>query len=321
METATALEPTTTGDTMPDVVSIDEARQHAQRVARETVCLEVTLGTLGTRRKVSSNAVETDADRTMVHVGKDIIDSPQLAEIKKLDAGIRQQLRRWAVPASMLKGGHYLLPVGLVETADAWLRDEYAKRTALVADFCDAYPALAEAAADRLGSLYNPADYPAVDDVRQAFKQRTSMMAFVVPDRLRTLNPDLFRRERERFEATWREAADEIRTGLRAMFADLVTHMADRLTPDPDGKKKVFRDTLVTNLTEFLDTFAARNVTDDQELDRLVGHMRDLTRGVDPELLRGDDTLRDHVGTQCAAIKAQLDSMIETRTRKITLDD
>ena len=103
---------------------------------------------------------------------------------------------------------------------------------------------------------------------------------------------------------------------------ELVKHARERLAPAPDGKPKVFRNSLVKNLNEFLDTFLIRNIGDDQELAGLVEQMRSLAAGVAPEDLRTSDSLRRSWTAELGRIESSLTSMIiEKPMRQIRFDD
>ena len=75
-------------------------------------------------------------------------------------------------------------------------------------------------------------------------------------------------------------------------LGSLVSHLAERLSGEADGKPKVFRDTAVTNLTEFLERFQRLSIGTDESLEQLVEQARSLVTGIVPEDLRQRDTLR-----------------------------
>jgi hypothetical protein len=118
------------------------------------------------------------------------------------------------------------------------------------------------------------------------------------------------------------EAADEIQQVLRTAMGELVGHMRDRLKEGPDGKPLKFKESTVSKLVEFLDTFEFRNVTDDMELSALVGKARELLKGVDAEDLRTTAHLRGKVQQGMAEIAAQLDTMVVKKgTRKFRIEE
>jgi hypothetical protein len=75
-------------------------------------------------------------------------------------------------------------------------------------------------------------------------------------------------------------------------FARLVSHLSERLTSDVDGERKIFRDSAITNLTEFFERFKRLNVRSNGDLDRLVETAQRTLSGVDPHIVRNSDSLR-----------------------------
>ena len=63
-------------------------------------------------------------------------------------------------------------------------------------------------------------------------------------------------------------------------MAELVQHLVERLQPGADGKPKVFRDSLVRGMEEWLSDFSARNLAQDGELSSLVERARELLHPV-----------------------------------------
>ncbi|EGF29900.1 hypothetical protein RBWH47_02242 [Rhodopirellula baltica WH47] len=106
-------------------------------------------------------------------------------------------------------------------------------------------------------------------------------------------------------------------------FADeleqLVTHLGERLRGDGDGSPKVFRDTAVTNLTEFLDRFQRLNIRSDDQLDRLVADARRIVGGVVPQQLREQSELRQRVATELSRVEASLEGWMTERPRRSIL--
>ena len=97
-------------------------------------------------------------------------------------------------------------------------------------------------------------------------------------------------------------------------FDEATSH--ERLSAQGDGEKKIFRDTAVTNLTEFFDRFRQLNVQSNQQLDHLVGEAQQLVRGIEPQALRANETMRQHVATQLSRVQSVLDGMMIDRPRR-----
>jgi hypothetical protein len=105
-------------------------------------------------------------------------------------------------------------------------------------------------------------------------------------------------------------------------MADLVAHMAERLKDGADGKPLKFKQSTVSNLVEFLSNFSFRNVTDDHQLQSLVGRARDLLQGVAVDDLRTSGDMRMRVQQGMAALAADLDGMlVKAGGRKMRLTE
>ncbi len=248
-----------------------------------------------------------------------IVDSAELKAIGRFDREIRRYLYNICLPFEI---GIHLLPIAALETVEERLRRFAADRTELGKAFLAAYPTLCQDAAKRLRGFYNPADYPPVDEVAREFGFSWQYVSFGVPDQLKGISQEVWEQEREKAAQRMAEASSEIQQVLRQSMADLVTHMAERLKEGPDGKPLKFKQSTVSNLVEFLSNFSFRNVTDDLELQELVGQARGLLKGVDADDLRTVGDVRIRVQQGMAEIAAQLDGMrLKTGNRKLRLAD
>jgi hypothetical protein len=285
------------------------------------ICLSLTVGCLGTRRKVPATSVQVEADRDMLHVSKAILESKELDAIKTLDGELRTWLGKRALP-SPFRRGTYLVPIALVEEVDGKIGEYQEKRAGLVARFLAAYDASVEDAKKRLNGLFDVSDYPGAEKVRAAFYVDVRYLAFGVPEKLEGIRKDIFEREKAKAAASWKEASEEVRQALRAGLADLADHLVERLQGNGDGKPKVFRDTLVENMTDYLDLFDPRNVTDDTQLALLVERCRNILDGLDADALRSSAAIRTKVRDGMTQVRGALDTMVIDRpARRIVLED
>ena len=249
----------------------------------------------------------------MISAQKTLLSSEHLKTIDHYDGEIRKFLYTRCLP-SLFKDGVYLVPTSLIEEVEAKLTAFAEKRRQLVAAFLEAYPSLMEDAKTRLRTTYNAADYPPVERLEMAFRMDWRYVAFSVPGTLKTVSKDLFRKEQEKAANQWQEALEEIRALLRTHLGEMVKHMVDRLSgTGKDGKPKIFKNTLVTNMTEFLDTFTARNITDDKELSEVVAKVRELLNGVDAQTLRTSSALRQSLRNEFCSLQGTLDSLVTSR--------
>ncbi len=283
---------------------------------------------IGTRKKVDSSRVsikntDQQPDADAIGVSKKILDCPEYDAIATADNDISQFLRRRALTCSMFKRGVYLVPIQALQAIDDRVeRFKSERANELVPAFLAVYDQAREHARDTLGPLFDVADYPSIDQVRAAFRSESRYMELGTPGTLRHINPDVFEREQAAFRDRLESAADEIQTALRDSFADLVGHMAERLGKTETGKPRIFRDTLVSNLREFLDSFDSRNIADDDQLSALVQQARDSLGNRTPDQLRRVPAARDAARAAMEDIKARLDTMtMDKPGRKFDFDE
>src|SRR5205814_5770400 len=99
-------------------------------------------------------------------------------------------------------------------------------------------------------------------------------------------------------------------------FAKLIEHLTERLSDSGTGERRVFRDSVLTNLVGFFSRFRELNVRSNEELDRLVEQAQRVVSGVAPQELRDNNVLRQHVATQLAGVQSVLDGMMVDRPRR-----
>lgn len=284
-----------------------------------TVFLRLSQTMIGNTRKVNNSQVEVDADKTMIRVSKQLLESPQLEAIRSFDGKVRAWLDSRCLP---FESGIRLLPVGLIEEVDAKLEEFGQERAALVDSFVSAYEELKAAAKVKLNGLYDPRNYPSVSEVRGKFAMEHQYLSFDTPATLSEISSDVFNREREKLAQRLDDAYTEARTILRETCRDLVGHLREKLEPTADGKRKRLHETTLTGLQEFLANFSVRNITDDAELTRIVEQAKAVLEGRNVEALRDFDAVRSQVHQDLQAIESEIDRhLIQPAHRRLSLVD
>jgi hypothetical protein len=180
----------------------------------------------------------------------------------------------------------------------------------LVEAFLSIYSWRAEVGRRALGVLADAAAYPPPEVVRRAFRLGWSWFSLGAPAALEGLQGGLFAREKAKLQASFADALEESRVALRTMAAGLVDHLLVRLAPGPDGRRKRFEASTVTNLLEWCDGFSARNLADDAALAAEVAKIRRCLAGVSAEDLRGSSWTRRGVAADLEAVKGVLDGLL-----------
>jgi hypothetical protein len=94
------------------------------------------------------------------------------------------------------------------------------------------------------------------------------------------------------------------------------------LKPGEDGKAKGLHANRLTKLSDFLQMFDVRNVTNDAELQTLVDKCKKVFDGVEVKDLKKDTALRDMVLQGLAPASQELASMVTARpARAISFED
>jgi len=176
------------------------------------------------------------------------------------------------------------------------------------------YVELRSAARHRLGDLFDASDYPM--SLIGLFGIEHEYPSVEPPSYLRQLNPELYEQECQRMQARFDEAVQLAEQAFTEELGRLVEHLGERLSGDVDGKAKVFRDTAVTNLTEFFQRFQALNIRSNEQLDDLVSRAQQVLGSIEPQLLRDNTSLRQRLVTQLSSVQSSLDGLMVDRPRR-----
>ena len=291
----------------------------ARRLRSTMAAVRLSFVWFGTRKSLSPQQKEEAADSfgaegTFLSAAKKLFDTRHPA-FKAVTAVRGRAVSLWkGLSLPFPEPGIRLIRHDDVPVFDVQLTSLRAELEEAVAALDDHYGELRAAARERLGRLYNPADYP--DSLVGLFKVEHDFPSVEAPAYLRELSPELYRQEQARVTARFEEAVRLAEEAFLAEFAKLVGHLTDRLSGGDDGKPKVFRDSAVENMSEFFARFRSLNVRSNAELDALVEQAQRVVRGVEPQQLRDNATLRQQVAAQLSGVQATLDGLLVDRPRR-----
>jgi hypothetical protein len=295
----------------------------------KTICLVLNIGRFGNKRKASLAPVKVDDDKQvdadrkkLLKLTKQLIESPELVAISQFDSALTAKIRRLAFK-SYLKGGVHRIPIVQVPEAEAILDAAIPERLLLVDRAVAVYQTRVDETLARLGDgLGNPLDYPSAERFRAKFYLEYSYLSFETPGRLKAVSAEIFKKEVDKQRVKLASVAGECQQAMRAGLLQLIDHLADRLSPSADGKKKRLHETTIGHLNDFLSTFELRNVTDDTDLGAIVEQARNVMKGLDKKVLKSDELIRQKVVAQLTTVKAALDPLvIDKPIREITFGD
>lgn len=248
----------------------------------------------GVSKEVEAQHQAKDAGR----FNKMLIAKESLESISKIASAARTYHYKMTLPWG--DNGERLLPATLFQGYADAIRGYRQEFDARVRAFVQAYPQLKLDAIKRLGTMYNPLDYPDVNAIHARFALAVEFTPVPTAGDFRVnLNAeyvDEIKRELTvRLEGRQRQAMKDCYTRVR----EVVGHIHERL----EDKDKTFRDTLISNAEELLAILPALNITGDTELTRLSEEVKTLL--VAPERLRADEGLRSETAKRAEAILAK----------------
>lgn len=297
-------------------------------VSAKTICLVLKIGSFCNTKQaslagavLSKDEPNLEPDKALLKLSKTLLDSPELIAVQRHDRKVATRIRQLAF-TSMFKGGVYLLPLGMVTTAEGILTEAEKARKTLVDAACAMYMTRITETTSRLGSTARLTDYPSVERFKASFYMEYSYVTFETPTRLQAISAGLFEAETAKARVRLESVADECEQTMRAGLLHLVDHLAERMSADADGKPKRLAHSTIENLNDFLKVFELRNVTDDAQLGAIVIRARAVMNGMDHKQLKSDEAIRAKVLAELGELKSALDPLIVERpTRAITFDD
>jgi Asp-tRNA(Asn)/Glu-tRNA(Gln) amidotransferase C subunit len=273
---------------------------------------------LGTTKTLSHHqkavaAGAFDADGTAISASKKLLNSkhPAFAAVTKIKGNATKYWKESSLPFP--EPGLRLIGRQRIGEFDIRMIEFNQELREAVQELETHYGEMRMAAKRRLGSLFNSSDYPAT--LVGAFAIEHSFPSVEVPEYLQQLNPAVYRQECERVQTQFSDAVAMAEQMFHEQLKELVEHLVERLS-DNDGKAKTFRDSTITNITDFFGRFRQLRIGSNEELEQLVELAQSIVGGLEPQRLRDNQTLRQQIASQMANVKSSLDGLVIDRPRR-----
>lgn len=283
-------------------------------ISSSAVLIDLSIGSWTGRKldKKASDDITTSngAAVGVARVNKKLLgDCAELDAVQKFAANARNTHYSMTMPWSDL--GLRLCPtaqyIGKYEKVMSELQTEFWR---LVKVFLDAYQWEIQSAQLKLGTLFNPDEYPTVEALASKFKFR--YVPIPLPD-----------------AGDWRldignEAAAVLKTEYEGYYAKqlqdamgdvwkrahtALAKMSERLDYADHETKKVFRDSLVDNVQEIVELLGTCNMTNDPVMTRAQQQLSVAMQGITPDALREDAYLRAETKRNVDAVKSIIDNL------------
>lgn len=241
-------------------------------------------------RKVSAEVERTHNARDAGRYNKTLVDKTYVDPLTSFAGQIRAFHYTMTLPWG--NNGDRLLPAKLFMEYSAQLRKLTSQYDDLVTDFLKVYDTrLIQDARNRLGSMYNPEDYPPSAELRQKFGVRTDITPLSEGSDFRVDVSDAERdRIRGEIDAKLAERQTKAQEDAWLRVKEAVSAVETRMLEE----KPVFRDTLITNVEEITKLLPGLNITNDPQVGEVC---KVITQEliVNPVRLRSSPSLRRSV--------------------------
>jgi len=209
-------------------------------------------------KKVTSEVEQKHGAHDAGKFNKILVAKELLDPISKLAGKARDYHYHLTLPWS--DSGPRILPSALFAeytTTFRGLKTEFEKA---VNTMVSSYPIEVQAARNRLGTMYEPGDYPDPSDMYMKFDLKTEFMPVPDGDDFRVEVSEMDRAELA--QSVRESVANRLSSAVTATYSrirETVSKIEERLSI-PDA---VFKDTLITNAIELCQVLDGLNITDD----------------------------------------------------------
>lgn len=227
----------------------------------------------------------------------------ELETIHSLSKVIRNWHQRHTLPWS--DGGERLLPMGNFLAYKREMTQWENKFNDAVQEFCGKYSTLIAAQAFQMGALFNRDEYPTPDAIQHKFRLSYTFSPLPEKGDWRIRADDALRQELdEQYRKVYDDRLNDITKDLWGRLHGCLVHLSERLADKEEGKRNIFRNTMLDNAVELCSLLTRLNVTNDTALEVA---RKDLERAICNLDIKD---LRESIGTR-QDVKAQVDDILK----------
>jgi len=240
-------------------------------------------------KKVSKEVESVHGAHNAGRFNKDLVNRELLEPITKIVTKARDYHYNMTLPWK--DNGERLLPSKLFMQYTGNIRSLKAEFAKAVDNMVAAYPAEVQAARNRLGSMYEPGDYPDSCDVKHKFSLEVE---FTPIPHVADFRLDVSAEAQDELKASLTQGIAIRQAGaVKATYArvrDVVYKIAERLGDD----QAIFKDSLINNAIELCTVLDGLNITNDPAITALAVRINnELIHS--PSVLRNNSHVRARV--------------------------
>jgi len=198
---------------------------------QKCTAVQVQFGNLSFSKKLPQSAVTTDSNPDRIRASKKLLDCDEAEAIKTEFTRLRAAVAARTLPSPFGRG-IYFVPNSLLEAVDAELTKAAEETIPTLAEaLIRVYDRVMDDERKALGPNFSWDDYDSPSEIRARLGVKSSYITFGIPENLPNA---MYQREQAKAQAKLSEAVDTMQALLRAEFAKLVEHAAEKLA----GAKK-----------------------------------------------------------------------------------
>lgn len=284
-----------------------------KNIFKEAVLIQLSATCWQTDKKLPQAMLEEVGNTDYLKGRKLLLPKDATEMIRQVIGQARHYLRKIALPFPIK--GCLLVPKKLIPEIQEKLGNLKWKYDSAVEDFLYNYRQTVLDAKESLGELYDELDYPSREQLKNRFRFEWRHIV-VGPSNSRVLPPEIYKDEVEKFQNLMEQARQEAIASLRLEFVDLISNLNDKLKGAEDGRPKRLRDAAVDNLKQFLDSFADRNLFEDEQLAELVSRCSAIITGTNANQIRTNMQVKENLHNQMQELLDTVQGSLEDLPRR-----
>jgi hypothetical protein len=229
---------------------------------------------------------------------------------KIADYAARARLYHNQTTLSWSDKGARLLPTSLFMDYKSNMNVYQSNMTTMIEDFYANYADLIDLAKHHMGALFNPYDYPSIEELRSKFGFRLVFSPLPEGGDFRLDIPKADMDELgEQYESAFNDRLkDAMKEPWDKLHKNLV-HISEKLTDieGDDESKKRYHDTLITNAQELCGLLTHLNITKDPLLEQARRELELTMLGVDIDSIKDYPDVRSKVKSKVDDILKKFD--------------
>lgn len=266
--------------------------------------LKISVWTARKQDQKATSTVETSFS-TQKKVGnytkKLLPDAKELENVKAIAEETRKFFRDQTLP--WLSDGTRIVSAKNYFELTQELRKRKDSFERSVSEFLGAYETLRNDAANKLGALFNAADYPTANELRSSFKFDLTPLPMPEISDFRT---EVLDSEKNEFLAKMREVENESIRHCYAKLSEVVSRAVEKLKT-PDAK---FKDSLIENIADICRLLPKLNIHEDSALEATRREVESLVSKISPDTIRENKLERETTAKKLADIDSKISALM-----------